>query len=153
MNPVRDKGIAMSGFKELGDALARIGGGRGNYGLEYEMRRRLRIVGEKVGGVARQFVTHTTGRHGDPDVPRLEDDVRVSVTRNSASVFTTAPHGGVQNQGGGPKAGWSHRGPHVRRDRASGWLNKAVESQQEFVAVEMDGLLDWVESEFMRGAR
>jgi hypothetical protein len=75
----------------------------------------------------------------------------VSVTRNRASVFSTSEYGGLQNVGGGPKAGWSHRGPHVQRKNASKWMLRAVESQRENTKREMDGLLDWVVRELEIG--
>jgi hypothetical protein len=147
---VRDEGVGVSGFAQLSRALQRLEGGRGNFGIAYEVQRRLRVVGETIAKAAPKFVTHSTGRHGSPDNPRLEDSVRVSVTARSASVYSTAEHGGVQNVGGGPRAGWPARGPHVRRDKASQWMNKAVASEREFVKDEMDGLLDWVVEEFHR---
>ncbi len=148
---VRDQGVILHGFAELNDALARIEGGKGNFGVEYELQRRLRIIGETVAKAAPQFVTHKTGRHGDPAIPRLEDSVRVSVTKRSASVYSIAEHGGVQNVGGGPHAGWPARGPHVKAADASHWMSRAVASKREFVDAEMDGLLDWLEAEFERG--
>lgn len=148
---VRDQGIVMVGFKELTQALHRIEGGSANFGLEYELQKRLRVIGETVARAAPGFVTHKTGRHGDPDNPRLEDSVRVSVTQRSASVYSTALHGGAQQAGAGPKAGWGARGPHIRKDRASKWMGKAVASQREFVAAEMDSLLTWVVDEFAAG--
>jgi hypothetical protein len=145
---VQDQGIAMAGFKELNDALHRIGS-RGDFGVEYEMQRRLRAIGEKVASVAPTFVTHRTQSRAGGE--RLEDSVKVSVTKTQASVFSTAVHAGVQNSGGGPKAGWAARGPHVRAANASHWMNEAVNSQREFVAEEMDGLVDWVVNEFELG--
>ncbi len=141
----------MVGFKELNAALNRIGYGKSDFGIEYELQRRLRIVGETVAKSAPGFVTHKTDRHGGPGNPRLEDSVRVSVTQKSASVFSTAEHGGVQNVGGGPHAGWAARGPHVQKDKASRWMIRAVAANREVVAQQMDGLLDWVVDEFQAG--
>jgi hypothetical protein len=146
---VRDQAIVLNGYTQLTQALQRIEG-RGNFGADYEMQRRLRTVGETVAKAAPQFVTHTTGRHGSQGNPHLEDSVKVSVTARSASVYSTAEHGGVQNVGGGPKTGWAARGPHVKRDRASKWMIRAVASEQEFIREEMDGLVDWVVEEFER---
>jgi hypothetical protein len=146
---VKDKGVVMVGFTQLNQALSRISG-RGNFGLDYELQRRLRLIGNMIASAAPGFVTHRTGRHGDPSVPRLEDSVRVSVTSRTASVYSIAVHGGVQNVGGGPHAGWAARGPHVRKDRASGWMNKAVASKEQLVEEQLEGLLDWVVDEFYR---
>jgi hypothetical protein len=148
---VRDQGVVLHGFSELNDALARIEGAKGNFGVEYELQQRLRAIGEEVAKAAPQFVTHKTGRHGNPGVQRLEDSVRVSVTTRSASVYSTAEHGGVQNVGGGPHAGWPARGPHVRAANASHWMNRAVASKRDYVDAELDGLLDWIEAEFQAG--
>jgi hypothetical protein len=143
---VQDQGIVMSGFTELNRALERIGS-RGNFGIEYEMQRRLRTVGETVAKAAPQFVTHKT-RGGSG---QLEGSVRVSVTTKSASVYSSSVYGGAQNSGAGPKAGWAARGPHIRKDKASHWMNRAVASQRAFVQDELEGLLDWVVDEFNRG--
>lgn len=140
----------MVGFKELTQALHRIEG-RGEFGIEYELQKRLAAVGEKVAQAAPGFVPHKTGRHGDPGNPRLEDSVRVSVTQKSASVFSTALHGGAINVGAGPHAGWAARGPHIRKDRASRWMQKAVRSQEAFVAEQVDEVLRWVGEEFAAG--
>lgn len=146
-----DKGenaVAMIGFEELNRALARISGGVGNFGVAYEVQERLRKIGETVAAAAPQFVTHKTGRHGDPQEPRLEDSVRVAVTAKAATVYSTAIYGGVQNYGGGPHAGWGARGPHVKQRDASRWMSRAVASQRQYVKDELDGLLDWVVAEF-----
>jgi hypothetical protein len=148
---VRDQGILVNGFAGLQRALERIEGGKSNFGLSYELQKRLRTWGETVAKSAPGFVTHRTGRHGGPGNPRLEDAVKVSVTTKSASVYSTALHGGVQNVGGGPHAGWAARGPHVRKANASGWMNRAVASNAAFVEAEMNGLLDWLVREFEAG--
>jgi hypothetical protein len=144
---VRDQGIAMNGFTELNRALQRIDGGRGNFGIEYELQHRLRVVGETVAKAAPQFVTHKTGH----ETGELEGSVKVSVTTKSASVYSTSVYGGAQNSGAAPKAGWKARGPHIQRKNASKWMSRAVASEREFVKEEMDGLLDWLVEEFNRG--
>lgn len=149
---VRDQGVVLHGFEQLTRALRRIEGqGVGDFGIEYELQKRLRTIGETVAKAAPQFVSHKTGRHGDPGNPRLEDSVKVSVTTKSASVYSTALHGGAQNVGAGPHAGWAARGPHIRAASASHWMNRAVNSQKAFVETEMEGLLEWVVREFERG--
>jgi hypothetical protein len=147
---VQDQGIVLRGFTDLQRALADLGG-RGEFGLDYELSRRLRTVGEKVGRDAAGYVTHRTGRHGDPGDPRLEDSVKVAVGRRAASVYSTAVYGGAQNYGAGPKAGWGARGPHIKRADASRWMTRAVDANEAFVAAEMDGLCDWIVREFERG--
>ncbi len=150
MAALQGYGVVMHGFVELERALTRIDG-PGNFGLDYELNRRIGNVGQSIARVAPSFVTHKTGRHGDPGQPRLEDSVKVSVTKRRASVYSSSIYGGVQQYGGGPHAGWHARGPHVRRDQASKWMSRAVASQQAFIHEELDGLLDWVIREFERG--
>lgn len=147
MAKIGDQGVAMVGFAQLNDALQRIGGGKADFGLEYELQRRLAEAGKKVASAAPGFVTHKTGRSSG-NGPRLEDSVKVSVTRRSASVYSSSIYGGAQNSGAGPHAGWVARGPHIRAANASSWMNKAVASQREQVKEELDGLLDWLVTEF-----
>lgn len=140
-----DQGVAVSGFTGLNAALKRIEGGAGNFGVQYELQRRLRVVGEKVGRAAEAFITHKYGPSSDDP---LEGSVNVSVTQTRAAVFSNSAHGGAQNSGAYPKAGKDARGPHIQARNASKWMNKGVASEREFVAAEMDGLLDWVVTEF-----
>jgi hypothetical protein len=146
---VQGKGVIIHGLTELNHALERIDG-PGNFGLDYELSRRLRNIGESVARVASGNVTHRTGRHGDASQPRLEDTIKVSVTKRRASVYSTSIYGGAQQFGAGPKAGWANRGPHIRADRASKFMSKAVASQRDFIAEEADGLLDWLAKEIDR---
>ena len=141
---VRNQGIAMAGFTQLQRALLRIAG-VGDYGLAYELRRRLALIGETVAEAAPQYVTHKTGRHGNPDEPRLEDSVRVNVTTNMASVYSTAIHGGVQNVGG--QVGRKRR-TLLKRADVSQWMNKAVNAEKPYVEEELEGVIDWLVHEF-----
>lgn len=148
--PVRDEALALRGFTELQRALTRLQS-KSDFGLEYELQRRLKKIGEGVAEAAPKFVTHKTGRHANPAEPRLEDSVRVKATTSSVSVYSVAEYGGVQNVGGGPHAGWGARGPHVRKDQASRWMIRAVQEQRENVKAEADELLEWVVLELERG--
>jgi hypothetical protein len=147
MAKVYDQGIVVRGFPELQKAFQRIDP-RANFGLSYELQRRLKSIGEHVAVASEGFIPHATGRHGDPALPKLEETVRVSVTQNRSSVYSNSPYASVQNFGGGPAAGWTRRGPHVQRGRASKWLNKAVASERAYVDSEFDGVLDWIEREW-----
>jgi phage gpG-like protein len=145
---VRDQGLYMRGFTNLTKALARIDGeGISDFGIAYELRRRLTEIGESVARAAPGYVSHRTGRHGDPSQPTLEESVRVRVTQNLASVYSTAVYGGVQNVGG--RVGRNHA-TLLTRAAASGWMNKAVAETAGYVAGELDGLLDWLLAEFER---
>lgn len=143
---VRDQGVALAGFGSLARTLRQIEGA-GNYGVEYELRRRLGEIGVKVGESAKQFITHKTGR-GDG---ALEDSVRVAVTQRAASVYSTSPYGGAQNVGAYPKAGRGARGPHIQARNASRWMNRGVASERAFIEEETEGLLDWLVREFESG--
>lgn len=147
MAVTQGSGVIVHGLVELNEALRRIDG-PSNFGLDYEMNRRLRNVGESIAHVAPSFVTHTTGRGSGDD--RIEGSLGVSVTKRRASVFSRSAHGGAQQFGAGPKAGWAARGPHIRQDRASKWMSKAIASQREQIEAEMDGLLDWLAREIDR---
>lgn len=143
---VRDQAVAVRGFRELQASLNRIAS-KSDFGVEYELQRRLRVVGEKIAQDAPGYVTHKTGRGSG----ELERSVKVAVTMKQASVYSTSEHGGAQNSGAGPHAGWAARGPHIQKANASRWMIKAVQANREFVAAEMNGLLDWVVREFEAG--
>lgn len=150
MSALQGYGVVLNGFVELNDALERIGGGKADFGLEYELQRRLKVVGEKVAARAPEFVSHNT-RSGESNGPRLEDSVRMNVTKRRASVYSTSPYGGAQQYGASPKAGWSARGPHIQRRKASKWMSRAVEAESPAVYEEMESLLGWLVDEFHRG--
>lgn len=141
---VRDQGLAMRGFTELQRALTRIGS-KSEFGLEYELARRLRGIGERVAETAPLYVQHKTGRDAVSPNPRLEESVKVSVTLRSASVYSTAAHGGAQNVGG--QVG-RNRATLLKRAEVSQWMIRAVSSTSPWVAEQMDGLLDWLVAEF-----
>jgi phage gpG-like protein len=145
---VKGQAIIVNGLPELQKAFERIGGGKANFGIEYELQHRLRNIGEHVAVAAEGFITHKTGRHGDPTLPRLEDTLGTSVTAKRATVFSTSPYARVQQFGGGPKAGWTRRGPHVQARNASRFLTKAVASEHAYVEQETDAVLDWIVKEW-----
>lgn len=136
---VRNEGVALRGFAELQRALREI-----DRKQSAELRKRLRNVGQDVAKVARNNVTHESGRHFGS--PAIEDSIRVAISRNSAAVYSTAPHGGVQNVGG--RVG---HGAILKRADVSQYMNRAVAQTREEVARELDGLLDWLVDTFERG--
>lgn len=144
---IQDAGIAVRGWDGLTRVLHNLSS-KGEFGIEYELQRRLRIVGEKNAKAAERFITHKYGSSTDDP---LEGSTRVSVTRNRAAVYSASAHGGVQNVGGGPKAGWGARGPHVQARNASRWVIKGVNAEREWTQAEMEGLCDWIVLEFERG--
>lgn len=139
---VRDQGIVLHGFAQLQEALRRIEG-VGDFGLAYEVQAQMRRIGEKIAKDAPGFVTHKTGRHSDPNQPRLEESVKVSTTLRSASVYSTAIYGGVQNVGG--RVG---HGAIVKRADVSHWMERAVATNQKYVQAEVEALLDRLLKEF-----
>ncbi len=139
-------GVYMTGFTSLSRALARIEGeGLADFGLAYELRARLRAIGDKIGADAPQFLTHATGRHGSDSQPRLEDSVRVSVTTRTASVYSSAIYGGVQNVGG--RIGRRHA-TLLTRGQVSNWMDRSVATNAAFVQAEAEGLTEWLLAEF-----
>lgn len=148
MAKTSSQAVVIDGLPELRKAFERIGAGKADFGIGYEVDHRLRNMGEHLVEVTPAFITHATGRHGDPDLPKLEDTLRVSVTQRRATVFTNSPYAAVQQWGGGPKTGWANRGPHVKRENASRFLTKAVASEREYVDQEANAVLDWIEKEW-----
>lgn len=142
-----DAGVAVRGWKELTHTLHELSS-KSDFGIEYELQRRLRVIGEQNAKAAERFITH---RYGQATSEPLEGSMRVSVTQNRAAVFSTSAHGGAQQSGAGPKAGWGARGPHIRRANASKWVSRGVESERAATEAEMDGLLAWIVEEFERG--
>ena len=137
----RDAGIAVRGLGEIQRALKSI-----DDGTYPELRARLKAIGVEIAHAAPGFVRHKTNRHSG--IPRIEDSVRVSLNRNSASIYSIAPHGGVQNVGG--RIGRNHA-TIIKRSDASHYMDKAVASKRGFVEAEFDAVLDWIEQEFGRG--
>lgn len=134
---IRDEGIAVSGFSEIQKALATI-----DKGIQRELTKRLRKVGHGVALTAGRNVTSRTGRHSGQ---RIERSIKVAVNRNSASVYSTAPQGGVQNVGG--RVG-RHHATLIKRSDVSQYMTKAVSSSRDEVTQDLEGLLDWLTEEF-----
>lgn len=131
-------GVSVVGFEEIYRALKAIEGG-----MPREVRAKLRAVGNIVKNAAAKNVTHKW-----PDRPvsiRLAESLKVSLTQKSASVYSTAPHGGAQNVGAMSKGS----GPHITRAHASRYMNAAVDEKRSWVAAQMDEVLDWATAEFL----
>lgn len=50
----------------------------------------------------------------------------------TARIGSRLPYAGILDRGGGPHAGWKHRGPHVQRANAPRPLQKAAEKFEPF---------------------
>lgn len=133
-------GVAVVGFEEVYRALKGIEGD-----LPKQVRKNLRLIGKIVKDQAEANAGNIRKSGA------LAGSIKVSLSPKAASVFSTAPHGGVQNVGGGPHAGWSARGPHVKRANASHYMNKAVDSTRGEVQQAMEELMQWVASELAKG--
>ncbi len=116
-------------------------------GVEKEVQARIRLIGEEVKRRAAANVQHKTNRHA-ADGESIEARMGISVVLRGASIYTTAIHGGVQNVGGGPHAGWAARGPHIKRADASHYMDRAVTSSRAFVEQETEAVMDWLQTTF-----
>ena len=125
-------GISVQGFAALQRALGRVANG-----VQPELRRRLREIGDNVGIVASHYAPRRTGA--------LQTSIRTRVTNSSASIYSTAIYGGAINSGAWTKYG---RGPHIARNRASHYMDRSVDELASWVQDEMEGLLDWVVKTF-----
>lgn len=137
----KNGGVAVSGFAQIQRGLASIEGG-----AKSEVRKRFVEVGGYVKTRAAANVTHKTGRH--VGIPSIEDGLKISVLQKGVSIYTTAPHGGVQNVGAWTRQG---RGPHVSRKNASRYMDRAVKQSAPFVERETQAVIDWALKSFERG--
>lgn len=128
----------VKGLVELQRALRRVEGDAGK-----DLKRRLRVIAVGVQGRARGNVSHKTGRHGEG--PTIGQSLRVSVTQRGASLYTTAPHGFVQDRGG--QVG-RNRATLLRRDSVSQYMTRAVVSEQAHVRGQLAEMLDDFGREF-----
>jgi hypothetical protein len=129
--------IVVQGFEDLQRALRAT-----EIGVQKEVQSRIKVIGAHVAEAAKGNVPHATGRHSSE--PSIEAGMRVSAVLRGASIYTTAVHGGVQNVGAWSKA----RGPHIRRQDASHYMDRAVTSSKPFVEAETQAVLDWITTTF-----
>lgn len=127
------EGIAVQGFAQLSRVLGKV-----EEGVQPEMRRRLRGIGDKVALVA-------AGNAPRGATGELQHDMKVSVTNTSASVYNTAVYAGAINSGAWTAGG---RGPHIARGNASHYMDRAVSGLKGWVEQETNAVLDWVVSTF-----
>lgn len=127
--------VAVRGFAALQAALKRI-----EDGTQGEVQRRIREIGERVALVAASKAPRRTGE--------LQHSIKTSVATRSASVYSTAIYGGVQNVGAWTKEG---RGPHVTRARASHYMDRAVQELAPWVEQEIQAVVDWILTTFQEG--
>lgn len=132
----RGDAIVIEGFSQLQQALGRI-----ENGVQPELRRRLKAIGDKVALVAAGNAPRITGE--------LQHSLKTSVTNSSASIYSTAVYGGAQNFGAWTKNG---RGPHISRARASHYMDRAVTELSAWVEQETNGVLDWLLTTFEEDA-
>ena len=124
--------VAVHGFAGLQAALKRI-----EDGVQPELRRKILEIGAQVALVAAGNAPRDTGQ--------LQHSIKVSAFSRGASVYSTADYGGVQNVGAMTRSG---RGPHVKRGRASHYMDKAVTETSPWVEQEISSVLDWLLTTF-----
>lgn len=129
----QDYAVQFSGFAQLSRALRRI-----EDGTYDELRKRLHDIGDRVALVA-------AGNAPRGVTGELQHSMKTSVTLNGASVYSSSIYGGAQNYGAWTQHG---RGPHIRRDRASHYMDKAVAATAGYVEAEMEAVLDWLTTVF-----
>jgi hypothetical protein len=122
---------AVKGLAELQRALRRVEGNS-----DKDLKRHLRVIGTTVKTRAAGNLSHRTGRHGEG--PTIEGSLRVGVVQRGVSVYTTAPHGYVQDRGG--RVG-RHHATLLARGSVSQYMTRAVVEGQSTVARELDALM------------
>lgn len=133
--PVRgDLAVQVRGLRELQRAFKRIGGD-----LPKNTRKALKEIAEPIRAKAQANVQHKTGRHGQDGPIR----VKVSATQKAVSVYATAPHSRVQNDGG--RVG---HGAIITRASASHYMTKAVQQGRSDVENALEGLGDTIANQF-----
>ncbi len=58
-------------------------------------------------------------------------------TKLTGAISSKKPYAGILERGGGPHAGWAHRGPHVQRANAPRPLQKAGEKFGAFLTTRL----------------
>lgn len=132
--------LAVEGLGELRRALRRV-----DREADKALKRDLRQIGNNVRDRARANISHRTGRHGDPTLPRLASTIRVGVKARALTVFSDQPYARVQDQGG--RVG---RGAVIPRARASAYMTRAVQQSRSTVEQQVERLGDTIEREFGR---
>lgn len=133
--PNREAGVYVEGLAAMQRVLFRAG-----HELGPELRLRLKAAVEQVRVTAQADAPSRSGR--------LRASIRVSVTQRSASLYSTAIYGGVQNYGG--KVGRDHA-TLLKRAEVSQYMTRAAQSNKERVAREVEGVLDWLTHQLEEG--
>jgi hypothetical protein len=128
-------GVIVQGFTEIQRSLREL-----EDGSDRELRRRLKDIGERVALVAASNAPRRTGE--------LQHSIKASSTVRGASVYSNVVYGGAINYGAYPKLGPTHRGPHIKRERASQYMQKGVEESTPYVEQQVNELLDWAMAKF-----
>lgn len=125
--------VQFNGFTQLSRALKRI-----EDGVYPELQKKLRDIGDKIALVA-------AGNAPRGITGELQHSMKTSVTLSGASVYSSSIYGGAQNYGAWTQHG---RGPHIRRARASHYMDKAVAETEGYVEGEMEALENWLITTF-----
>lgn len=135
-----DYALAVEGLGDLRRALKRV-----DAEADKAVRRELKEIGDAVRDRAARNVEHKTGRH-NPGQKHLEHTLKTSVTRNAVTVFSNAPHAGVQDRGG--RVG---HGAIIHRARASGYMTKAVSQSKRDTEAALGDIGRRLEADFKKG--
>lgn len=137
-NPETFGAVAVRGLTDLQRALRRVEGSAGP-----ELHASLKDIAGHVRDRAAGNVTNRTGRHGAG--PTIRGSLRASATQRGASIYTTAPHGYVQDRGG--QVG-RHGATLLRRGAVSQYMTRAVVSERAATLARLDRLLAGFGREF-----
>lgn len=133
----RDNALAVDGLKELRKALKQTDAETDKF-----VRQRLK----EIVAITRNRAASNApvGQRSAPGHVHLRDAIKTSVAARSASVFTTAPHGYVQDRGG--KVG-REGSTILKREDVSQYMTKAQTQSAPETAHELEALLDDIERE------
>lgn len=134
-----DATIEVKGLKPLQSSLRKAEGDK-------RFKKSLRELGKSVLTDARANAP-VGPRPKSSKTPALAGSLKVSVTAKGVSVYSNAAHAYVQDRGG--KLG---KGAILPRASASGYLTKAVNSNQARVRIEVNKLLAKLERDLTKGS-
>lgn len=140
MAKLTGQAVAVRGLRELQTALK-----RGDVNTSKHLVRELRELAKGVQRKARSNIEHRTGRHGDPDLPKLASTIRTSVVRTGASVYSNQPYAAAQDLGA--RVG---KGAILQRSQVSRYMTRAVDESKGDIERGMDRVLDRLGRDFER---
>lgn len=122
--------IVVDGLRQLQAGLAQV-----DPALKKELQAAFKEAGALIAETAADNIGHKTGRHGNTGKP-LAQTLRVSATSTALSLYSNAPHAGVQDQGG--QVGRGHL-TLLKRGEVSQYMTRAVTSDSSKVEEMIEG--------------